>query len=508
MLAAAYRHVCRHSNTHRALLKCFTVSGCARSLSSTRFDPTIREFVSRLAQKQPSFPVASKDVHVLSQPSEFYQNLLNIIRRARRRIFLSSLYIGFSETELVDALDDALRRNPDLHLYLNLDYNRSTRPGPTSPILALLPLLRNHEHRVHISLFRSPRLNGMTAKIIPPRFNEGWGTWHAKIYGSDDDVMISGANLNKAYFSNRQDRYLHFSAQPALADYCFSFLQTVSGFSYRVLANFATDEPVLHWEDTTTLPWQIQSKAERALSQFQMKHLLSSVSQPSSEEQANASDVLIFPVIQAGQFDVREEEHTLTMLFDHLASREHRIDQQPVMNLTSGYFGLSKQYQDLILKSNVACSITAASPKANGFYGSGGLSGLIPEGYTLLEQRFMRAVKAASRSSPSNVAGGHSVSLREWERDGWTYHAKGIWFSPSVDTPPVLTLFGSTNLNSRSANLDTELSFVMVTSSDSLRQKLQEEIQALHRWAVPWRGGERKVRCRTKAIVGLVGGML
>jgi CDP-diacylglycerol---glycerol-3-phosphate 3-phosphatidyltransferase len=84
----------------------------------------------------------------------------------------------------------------------------------------------------------------------------------------------------------------------------------------------------------------------------------------------------------------------------------------------------------------------------------------------------------------------------------------GIWLSPSVDTPPILTLFGSTNLNSRSANLDTELSFVMATSTDGLRQKLQEEIQGLQRWAVPWRGGERKVRCRTKAIVGLVGGML
>lgn len=84
----------------------------------------------------------------------------------------------------------------------------------------------------------------------------------------------------------------------------------------------------------------------------------------------------------------------------------------------------------------------------------------------------------------------------------------GIWLSPSGDTLPVLTLFGSTNLNSRSANLDTELSFVMVTSSDGLRQKLQEEIQGLQQWTVPWRGGERKVRCRTKAIVGLVGGML
>lgn len=342
------------------------------------------------------------------------------------------------------------------------------------------------------------------AKIVPPRFNEGWGTWHAKIYGSDDEVMISGANLNKAYFSNRQDRYLHFSAQPAFADYCFSFLQTVSGFSYRVLAT--PSGPALHWEDTSVLPWQIQSKAERVLSQFQMNHLLSSVSSTSSEDQANPSDVVIFPVIQAGQFNIREEEHTLSMLFDHLASRDDCLDQEPVMNLTSGYFGLSKEYQDLILKSNVGCSIIAASPKANGFYGSGGLSGLIPEGYTLLEKRFMSAVRAASRLS--NVLDHHNITLKEWERDGWTYHAKGIWLSPSMDSLPVLTLFGSTNLNSRSANLDTELSFVMATSSDDLRQELQEEIQGLHRWAVAWRGGERKVRWRTKAIVALVGGML
>lgn len=218
-----------------------------------------------------------------------------------------------------------------------------------------------------------------------------------------------------------------------------------------------------------------------------------------TEEQANSSDVVIFPVIQAGQFNIREEEHTLSMLFDHFASREYCPKQQPVMNLTSGYFGLSKQYQDLILKSNVGCSIIAASPKANGFYGSGGLSGLIPEGYTLLEKRFMSAVRAASRLS-SNVPDYHNISLKEWERDGWTYHAKGIWLSPSIDSLPVLTLFGSTNLNSRSANLDTELSFVMATSSDDLRQKLQEEIQGLHRWAVPWRGGERKVRDRKSVV--------
>ena len=46
--------------------------------------------------------------------------------------------------------------------------------------------------RVNVFLFRSPKLKGLLATLVPPRFNEGWGTWHPKIYGVDDDVMISG----------------------------------------------------------------------------------------------------------------------------------------------------------------------------------------------------------------------------------------------------------------------------------------------------------------------------
>lgn len=73
-----------------------------------------------------------------------------------------------------------------------LDLNRSTRPGSDSTAKLLLPLIEEFPSRVTVSLFRSPNLRGIMAKIVPPRFNEGWGTWHVKIYGVDDDVMISG----------------------------------------------------------------------------------------------------------------------------------------------------------------------------------------------------------------------------------------------------------------------------------------------------------------------------
>ena len=43
----------------------------------------------------------------------------------------------------------------------------------------------------------------------------------------------------------------------------------------------------------------------------------------------------------------------------------------------------------------------------------------------------------------------------------------------------------------------------------ALRQKLQDEVQSLKGFAVPWRGESRRVRIGTKALVGLgVEGML
>lgn len=450
-----------------------------------------------------------------------------MIQQAERRVFLSSLYIGSEEKELLASLRDALHRKPLLHVYLQLDLNRSTRPGPSSTTKLLQPLLEAYPDRVHVSLFRSPHLSGVLAKVVPPRFNEGWGTWHAKVYGADNDVMISGANLNKSYFTDRQDRYIHFTNQPHVAEYCFDFLQTVSSFSFQLLPRSSpvriSEHPhsigdTLLWPDAATHPHRIHDKAQLALTTLQETYRHRPVASDDSTPQ-----VLIFPVIQAGQFGVREEESALALLFKHLYAYGGESGQRPLVDLTSGYFGLYHPYQEHILASrNVDTSIIAASPKANGFYGSSGISGRIPEGYTLLEQRFMRAVRAAERSS--------DVRLHEWHRAGWTYHAKGIWVSPSPTEPPVLTLFGSTNLNSRSAHIDTELSFIMVVPSDeeknvsrpvdsaattaepdalmALRRRLADEVRDLRAHTGPWQGDKRHVRIGTKAIVQLVGGML
>ena len=92
----------------------------------------------------------------------------------------------------MEALRTSLREKPSLRVHMVLDLNRCTRPESMSTARLLLPLIEEHPDRVRISLFRSPSLKGIMAKVVPPRFNEGWGTWHPKIYGADDEVLISG----------------------------------------------------------------------------------------------------------------------------------------------------------------------------------------------------------------------------------------------------------------------------------------------------------------------------
>ena len=58
-------------------------------------------FVSELDRIAPSFRIDGSQIQVLRTPDEFYETLKAKIRGAERRIFLSTLYIGKSETELV-----------------------------------------------------------------------------------------------------------------------------------------------------------------------------------------------------------------------------------------------------------------------------------------------------------------------------------------------------------------------------------------------------------------------
>ena len=182
----------------------------------------------------------------------------------------------------------------------------------------------------------------------------------------DTDLLCS-ANLNKSYFTDRQDRYLLFSSAPELSNYCFDFLKTASSFSYKLLPSSTPNNintPVLHWPHPSSHPHHIESQAKLALTQLQNHY--NAKSGNIQERLQNKDSVIIFPVIQAGQFNIREEEECLRQLFYHLEAvdcRHATSNFQPLLSLTTGYFGLFKSYKDLILRSHVPTRIICASPK-------------------------------------------------------------------------------------------------------------------------------------------------
>lgn len=135
---------------------------------------------------------------------------------------------------------------------------------------------------------------------------------------------------------------------------------TLGSHSYR------HGDSLVYWPDPETHPHHIHDNAEKALLALQATHRASPGTTTGS-----STDVLLFPVIQAGQFNIREEEATLKLLFDYLnvtpeEAPSSDFGQRPLVDLTSGYFGLYNPYQDLILASpGVDCRIVAASPKVS-----------------------------------------------------------------------------------------------------------------------------------------------
>jgi CDP-diacylglycerol--glycerol-3-phosphate 3-phosphatidyltransferase len=62
-----------------------------------------------------------------------------------------------------------------------------------TPASMLVPLIEEFgSEKVEVRLYHTPNLGAIWKRILPQRFNEGFGLQHTKIYGVDDDVIISG----------------------------------------------------------------------------------------------------------------------------------------------------------------------------------------------------------------------------------------------------------------------------------------------------------------------------
>ncbi len=110
---------------------------------------------------------------------------------------------------MIATLSQALKDNPQLEVSILTDALRGTRESPDPSCASLLAsLIAEHGSRVKISMFHTPNLTGWRKKYLPKRLNEGWGLQHMKLYGFDDEIMLSGYDDCPASVVEFSDRTL------------------------------------------------------------------------------------------------------------------------------------------------------------------------------------------------------------------------------------------------------------------------------------------------------------
>ncbi|KAF2637663.1 CDP-diacylglycerol-glycerol-3-phosphate 3-phosphatidyltransferas-like protein [Massarina eburnea CBS 473.64] len=475
----------------------------------------------------PRFEVQPDQIEILKTPAEFYETHQTKISKAQSRIYLSTLYIGKTEHDLITTIQNSLRQNPNLTISFLTDALRGTRETPSASCASLLaPLITEFgSERVQIRMFHTPNLTGLRKKVIPKRINEGWGLQHMKLYGVDDEIIMSGANLSSDYFTNRQDRY-HLFRSKDLTDYFSKIHNGVCDLSYDIQPSDTESGYSMTWAPSnTTIPSPLSSPSEfKKAASKHLSHLLTPSNSPSPP--TSSSTTTIYPVLSLVPLLTTSTE--LPALTHILTSLSRAPLHPSTWTFTAGYFNMTPSFRRLLLSTRPASgTVLTAHPHANGFFGSKGVSGMLPDAYTHLAKMFLRKVRHETLSE--------SIQLREWkngrvdEDRGWTYHAKGLWVtfpplesdskSTTPDPPhqhPSLTVLGSSNYTKRSYSLDLEANVVIATSDPGLRRRLGEEVQWLGEYAKPvtedeFEKPERKVGVSVRLsmwIVRVLGGAL
>jgi CDP-diacylglycerol--glycerol-3-phosphate 3-phosphatidyltransferase len=472
----------------------------------------IAGITSELDDLAPRIDITAEQIKILQSPKEFYATLKEKLRGAQKRIYLATLYIGKSEHELVSCIREALEKSPDLKVSILTDSLRGTREEPNPSCASLLSTLNaDYPDRVEVRMYHTPNLTGLRKKYIPKRINEGWGLQHMKLYGIDDEVILSGANLSDDYFTNRQDRYHVFSSKP-VSDFFSTIHNAMCSVSFKLRPGTPSTTFKLEWLFSNASPSPLVDPTGYVEAS---KKLFKQFTEPLPSQGSPRTGTSLYPLLIIPRAINNELPALERILSRALPSHSSYL-------FTAGYFNPHPSITASLLsaaKSGTNGTVVTASPWANGFYGSKGVSGMLPPAYTLLSRRFL---KESEKTAPG------AVELREWRLGtvgrphGWTYHAKGLWLTlggGATEKPvagPSMTIIGSSNYTTRSYSLDAEVGAIIVTNDEKLQAQLKAEQENLLKYSKvvtekDLTGGERRVGLGVRMamwFVRAVGGSL
>ncbi|TDQ56513.1 CDP-diacylglycerol--serine O-phosphatidyltransferase [Mesocricetibacter intestinalis] len=392
-------------------------------------------------------PQIDTDFEILYAPAQFKQAIIQQIRAAQKRIYITALYWQMDEAgqEILDEIYLAKHQRPELEIKILVDWHRAQRN-----------LIGEKKGMTNADWYCGERQKQQADALffgVPINTREVFGVLHIKGFVFDDTVLYSGASINNVYL-HHQDKYRYDRYQKiknaGLADALVEFIN-----AYLLVPEVihALDNP----QRPTTKELRHQIKAFR-------RHLAHYGRYQVKEATRSGEDLSIAPL-----FGLSNQGNLLNRTIEDLFML---VEEK--LTICTPYFNFPRSLQGRIrhlLKEGKKIEIIVGDKTANDFY--------IPpqEPFKMagaLPYLYEKNLRAFARKFEAEIERG-ALNIRIWKDEDNSYHLKGIW----VDNRYML-LTGN-NLNPRAWRLDAENGLLIHDPQQRLRPQAEQELEYIRR---------------------------
>jgi len=387
------------------------------------------------------------DVEFFTTPKEYKQQLLSLIEGARRRIFITALYLQDDEAgrEILHALYQAKANFPTLEINIFVDFNRGQRGliGEKASLgnrALYLKLAQDYPQTINIY--------GVAVKR-----KEVFGVLHLKGMVFDDKLFYTGASIN--------DIYLHQGNKYRLDRYCTIESATLSDSFCHYLTGTFIDSGLAPLLNQETVPDALEQKKILAALKLRLKKSSYQVEQKQNTVQSKlvSDKALITPLVGFGR-----RKNKLNQATRHLVQNAKND-----IVLFTPYFNLPHPLaRDVIkaLKRGVKITIVVGDKTANDFFIHNpedfSTIGAIPYLYEMLLKRFVKRYQ--------NFIDQGLLNIHLWKDNSNSFHLKGLRVDERYH------LITGSNLNPRAWALDLENGLLVDDVSKQFLQKTDDEL--------------------------------
>lgn len=398
-----------------------------------------QKYLDELAKIEQS----ADDYQVLYTAEEYRKTLLQYIQNATHRIYIVALYLERDEAgqEILQAIYDAKRRNPNLEVKIFVDWHRAQRGR-----------MGEGKSQTNAQYYHQMQQQHLDAPIevygVPVNRREVLGVLHLKGSIIDDTLLYTGASINNVYL-HKLDKYRYDR--------------------YHVIRNRALADTMVDYIKQQFLPFdaiqRLDSAEQKTRKQLKpdirvFRHHLTQANYQ-FEHQATANHLSVTPIAGLGK------GNSLNRVIHHLiSSAQHKIV------FCTPYFNLPPIIiRDIIrqLRKGKHVEIIVGDKTANDFYipenQPFNIIGGLPYLYEINLRKFVERLQ--------EFVDKDQLIIRLWKDNGHTYHLKGLWVDKDW------ALITGNNINPRAWRLDLENGILVHDPQHQLQDKFAKELMTI-----------------------------